>query len=104
MQRNLTQTILKELEALKAAGKFKGERELEGAQGPEVELNGKKVLMFASNNYLGLADHPKILHAAERPLKKFGFGLSSVRFLSGTHTLHRELENKLAGFLGTEDS
>jgi glycine C-acetyltransferase len=100
----LTQAILKELEALKAAGKFKVERELEGAQGPEVELGGRKVLMFASNNYLGLSDHPEIINAAKESMETYGFGLSSVRFIAGTEKIHRVLEKKLAEFLGTEDS
>ena len=102
--KKLKEDIKKELEALKAAGKFKVERELEGAQGAEVELGGEKVLMFASNNYLGLANHPEIIKASKETYEKYGFGLSSVRFISGTQTLHRELEKKLADFLGTEDS
>ena len=72
------------------------EREIEGAQGPEVEIGGQKVLMFASNNYLGLANHPEIVAAAEKSLRQYGFGLSSVRFIAGTETIHRTLEKKLA--------
>ena len=100
----LTAEIQKELEALKTAGKLKIEREIEGLQGPEVMLNGKKVLMFGSNNYLGLANHPEIVKAAHDGLDTEGYGLSSVRFISGTQTIHRALEKKLAAFLGTEDS
>lgn len=102
--KELQDNINKELENLKNAGKFKVERELEGAQGPEVEINGKKVLMFASNNYLGLANHPEIVKSAEEALKEYGFGLSSVRFISGTETIHKKLEKKLSEFLGTEDA
>ena len=102
--KKLQASIEKDLENLKAAGKFKVERELEGAQGAEVEIQGKKVLMFASNNYLGLANHPEIRKAAEESMDKYGFGLSSVRFISGTETIHKILEKKLAEFLGTEDS
>lgn len=102
--KKLTESIEKELEALKAAGKFKTERELGGAQGPEVEIAGKKVLMFASNNYLGLANHPEIVKAGKDAIDKYGFGLSSVRFISGTETIHKQLEKKLAEFLGVEDS
>ncbi|MES3031951.1 MAG: glycine C-acetyltransferase [Patescibacteria group bacterium] len=102
--KKLTESIDKELESLKQAGKFKIERELEGAQGPEVEINGKKVLMFASNNYLGLANHPEIVKAGKEAIDKYGFGLSSVRFISGTETIHKILEKKLAKFLGTEDA
>ncbi|OGI75843.1 glycine C-acetyltransferase [Candidatus Nomurabacteria bacterium RIFCSPHIGHO2_02_FULL_42_19] len=102
--KKLTESIEKELEALKTAGKFKVERELEGAQGPEVEIAGRKVLMFASNNYLGLANHPGIVKAAKDSLGEYGFGLSSVRFISGTETIHKTLEKKLSEFLGTEDA
>lgn len=102
--KKLKESIEKDLENLKAAGKFKTERELGGAQGPEVEINGKKVLMFAANNYLGLANHPEIRQAAAKSLDTHGFGLSSVRFISGTETIHKELEKKLAEFLGTEDA
>lgn len=102
--KKFTESIEKELENLKALGKFKVEREIEGAQGAEVEIGGKKVLMFASNNYLGLANHPEIIKSAKDALEKYGFGLSSVRFISGTETIHRVLEKKLAEFLGTEDS
>src|SRR3989344_305546 len=93
--KKLTESIEKELEALKTAGKFKVERELEGAQGPEVEIAGRKVLMFASNNYLGLANHPGIVKAAKDSLGEYGFGLSSVRFISGTETIHKNLEKRI---------
>ncbi len=102
--KQLTEDIQKELENLKAAGKLKVEREIDGLQGPEVMLNGKQVLMFASNNYLGLANHPEILKAAHAGLDAEGYGLSSVRFISGTQTIHCELEQKLAAFLGVEDA
>ena len=102
--KKLGQAIEKELATLKEAGKFKVERELEGAQGAEVEIGGKKVLMFASNNYLGLANHPEIVKAGKEAVDKYGFGLSSVRFISGTETIHKTLEKKLAQFLGVEDS
>ena len=75
------------------------ERELEGTQGAEVEIAGKKVLMFAANNYLGLANHPEITKAGKDAIDKYGFGLSSVRFISGTETIHKTLEKKLAEFL-----
>ncbi len=109
--KNLTESVEKELEALRKAGKFKIEREIEGAQGAEVEMvhpahagGARKVLMFASNNYLGLANHPEILKAAREAIDRYGFGLSSVRFISGTETIHKQLEKKLAEFLGVEDS
>src|SRR3989338_276631 len=102
--KKLIDNIEKELEVLKEAGKFKVERELDGAQGPEVTISGKKVLMFASNNYLGLDNHPEIIKASKEATDKYGFGLSSVRFIAGTETIHKILEKKLAEFLGTEDA
>ena len=102
--KKLESAIEKELENLKAGGKFKFEREIEGAQGPEVEIDRKRFLMFASNNYLGLSNRPEIVEAAEKGLKKYGFGLSSVRFIAGTEKIHKILEKKLAEFLDTEDA
>ena len=102
--KKIIKDIQSELESLKKARKFKVERELDGAQDAEVKINGKKVLMFASNNYLGLANHPEIKKSATNAIKKYGFGLSSVRFIAGTETIHRTLEKKLADFLGVEDS
>lgn len=102
--KKLIEDIEKELETLKEGGKFKVERELDGAQGPEVEIKGKKYLMFASNNYMGLANHPEIVASAREALDNYGFGLSSVRFISGTETIHKQLEKKLADFLGVEDA
>jgi glycine C-acetyltransferase len=102
--KRLNENINKELENLKLGGKFKVERQIEGAQGGEVEIAGKKVLMFASNNYLGLANDPVVVEGAKNALDKYGFGLSSVRFISGTETIHKLLEKKLADFLGVEDA
>ncbi len=102
--KKLIDSIEKEFETLKSAGKFKVERELDGAQGAEVRIAGRQVLMFASNNYLGLANHPEIVKAGKEAIEQYGFGLSSVRFISGTETIHKILEKKLAEFLGVEDS
>ena len=96
--------IKAELENVKTQGKFKVERELEGPQGPEVLIGNKKVLMFGSNNYLGLSNHPALIEASDEYQKKYGYGLSSVRFISGTQNIHKELEKKLAEFLGAEDA
>lgn len=93
-----------EVEQLKKEGRFKNELALTSAQGPRVKVKDKEVLMFASNNYLGLASHPRIIAAAKSCLDDFGFGLSSVRFISGTTVLHQELEKEVAGFLQTEDA
>jgi len=100
----LLQQIQQDLSNLKQSGKYKTERFLASPAGPEVELGGKKVLMFASNNYLGLANHPEIIAAAKAAADKYGYGLSSVRFICGTQTMHRELEKRLAQFLGVDDA
>ncbi len=102
--KKLKEAIENELETLKKAGKFKVERELESPQGAEVSIGGKKVLMFASNNYLGLANHPEIIKAGKEAMDKYGFGFSSVRFIAGTEKIHKILEKKLAEFLDTEDA
>jgi len=102
--KKFTEKIEQELENLKTEGKFKVEREIEGAQGGEVMMGGKDVLMFASNNYLGLANHPEIIKSTQEALDQYGYGLSSVRFISGTQDIHKQLEKKLAEFLGTEDA
>jgi glycine C-acetyltransferase len=102
--RKLNESVEQELENLKNQGKFKIERELQGPQGGEVDIGGKKVLMFASNNYLGLANHKEILASAKDAINKYGFGLSSVRFISGTESIHKQLEKRLAEFLGVEDA
>lgn len=102
--KNLKNFIQKELENLKAVGKFKIEKEIAGLQGPKVTIDGHDYLMFASNNYLGLSNHPEIKSAAQKYLEEYGYGLSSVRFLSGTQTIHRKLETMLAEFLGVEDA
>lgn len=100
----LLEKINTELENLKQLGKFKSEKKIEGKQGSHVEIGGKDYIMFASNNYIGLANHPEILKASNEYQEKYGYGLSSVRFLSGTQTIHRDLEKKLSEFLGTEDA
>ena len=99
-----------ELETLKAAGLFKEERVIHAPQGAEIEVEFpagaplKKVLNFCSNNYLGLSSHPDVLAAAHAGLDRRGYGMSSVRFICGTQDIHRELENRLTEFLGTEDT
>src|SRR5207302_7640565 len=74
-------------------------------QGPVVDVEGfGEVIMLTSNNYLGLADHPAIAEAAEKGERDYGYGLASVRFICGTQTIHRQLEQRIAGFFGTEDT
>ncbi len=95
----------KSLTELTAAGLFKRERVLTTAQGAHVAVSGgKPVLNFCANNYLGLATHPELLQAAHAALDRWGYGLSSVRFICGTQEIHQELEAKLSAFLGTEDT
>lgn len=96
--------IAAELEEIKASGLFKTERIIESAQGPEIMVNGKIVLNFCANNYLGLSSHPKVIEAAKKYIDLRGFGMSSVRFICGTQDIHKELEAKISKFLGTEDT
>jgi glycine C-acetyltransferase len=99
-----------ELEALKAAGLYKEERVIHAPQGAEIEVEfpagalPKKVLNLCANNYLGLSSHPAVLAAAHAGLDRRGYGMSSVRFICGTQDIHRDLENRLTEFLGTEDT
>lgn len=93
------------LVAIKEAGLYKDERIITTSQGIEIETKrGLKVLNFCANNYLGLSSHPRVIEAAKRALDKHGFGMSSVRFICGTQDIHKELEQKLSEFLGTEDT
>lgn len=96
--------LKKELASIEASGLFKKERIIESAQGAEIIVNGKKVLNFCANNYLGLSSHPKVIEAAHRALEKRGYGMSSVRFICGTQDIHKELERKISTFLQTEDT
>ncbi len=100
----LYESVRAELERLQATKTFKQETVIESEQGAVVRAAGKDVVMLASNNYLGLASHPRIKEAAIRGVREYGFGVSSVRFLCGTLTVHRQLEEKIAAFLGTEDT
>jgi glycine C-acetyltransferase len=93
-----------ELEKAKLEKTYKWEVPIESEQGGNVIVNGKQVVMLASNNYLGLANHPKIREAAKKGLTKYGYGLASVRFICGTQPIHRELEERLAAFFGLEDA
>ena len=104
MNEAFVQRIGSELEEIKAAGLFKTERIIESAQGPEIRVNGKNVLNFCANNYLGLSSHPKVIEAAKKYIDLRGFGMSSVRFICGTQDIHKELEAKISKFLGTEDT
>ncbi len=93
-----------ELASIREQGLFKEERILESPQGAEVLVGGRKVLNFCANNYLGLASDPRVVAAAQKTLDQWGYGLSSVRFICGTTSLHKQLEQELSAFLGTEDT
>jgi glycine C-acetyltransferase len=96
--------IAAELAEIESAGLFKKERIIQSEQGAEIKVNGKTVLNFCSNNYLGLSSHPAVLEAAKKYIDHRGFGMSSVRFICGTQDIHKTLEQKIATFLGTEDT
>ena len=104
MNEKLVQRIAKEVEEIKTAGLYKTERIIESPQGAEITVGGKKVLNFCANNYLGLSSHPKVIEAAHKAIDHRGFGMSSVRFICGTQDIHKELEEKVSSFLGTEDT
>src|ERR1700739_1855796 len=92
-----------QLAELKKNGLYKSERTITTPQGARVQVNGgKPVLNLCANNYLGLATHPEVIKAAHDGLDRWGYGLASVRFICGTQSLHRDLEQKLSEFLGTE--
>ncbi|CAN5470190.1 glycine C-acetyltransferase [soil metagenome] len=96
--------ITKELAEIDQAGLTKKERIITSPQGAEITVNGKQVLNFCANNYLGLSSHPKVIAAAHEAIDTHGYGMSSVRFICGTQDIHKTLEQKLASFLGTEDT
>jgi glycine C-acetyltransferase len=105
MYGKLQQHLQDELKNIEASGLFKKERIITGEQNAEIEVQGgQKVLNFCANNYLGLSSHPKVVEAAKNTLDTHGFGMSSVRFICGTQDIHKELEQKIADFLGTEDT
>src|SRR5450432_358011 len=104
MNQGFIHRISKEVEEIRTAGLFKTERIITSEQGPEIVVNSKTVLNFCANNYLGLSAHPKVIEAAHNAIKTHGYGMSSVRFICGTQDIHKELEQKLARFLGTEDT
>lgn len=93
-----------ELASIKEQGLFKNEREICSAQGAEITVAGKTVLNFCANNYLGLADNPKLIEAAKKAMDERGYGMSSVRFICGCQDRHKDLERAIANFFGTEDT
>jgi len=105
MPSDLINTFLRtELDGLKAKGLYKAERRIESPQRSAITVNGREVVNFCANNYLGLANHPEIVAAAQEGLKAWGYGLSSVRFICGTQDVHKRLEQQIAGFFRKGDS
>jgi glycine C-acetyltransferase len=96
--------IGEQLNEIRSAGLFKTERIIASEQGAEIVVNGRKVLNFCANNYLGLSSNPSVIRAAHKILDERGYGLSSVRFICGTQDIHKELEEKISEFLGMDDT
>ena len=105
MYTTLKPVLEQELSAIEEAGLYKRERIITSPQGADITVQGgKQVINFCANNYLGLSSHPKVIQAAKEALDTHGYGLSSVRFICGTQDIHKQLEAKIAEFLGTEDT
>lgn len=104
MYGKIQQHLQNELNTIEQNGIFKRERIITSPQGAEITVNGKTVLNFCANNYLGLSSHPEVIQAAKDTLDSHGFGMSSVRFICGTQDIHKTLEKKIADFYGTEDT
>ena len=104
MYGKLHQHLQNELNTIEENGLYKKERIITSPQGAEIVVNGKTVLNFCANNYLGLSSHPEVIQAAKDALDSHGFGMSSVRFICGTQDIHKTLEKKIADFYGTEDT
>ena len=104
MYGKIKEHLQNELQSIEDNGLFKNERIITSSQGAEITVNGKTVLNFCANNYLGLSAHPEVIQAARDTLNTHGFGMSSVRFICGTQDIHKILEKKIATFYGTEDT
>jgi glycine C-acetyltransferase len=101
---HLRQALRPQLDDLRARGLYKSERQLQGPQGSAIRVGGREVINFCANNYLGLANHPALVEAAQEGLRRYGYGLASVRFICGTQELHKDLERRIADFLGKDDA
>ncbi|MBT1700571.1 glycine C-acetyltransferase [Fulvivirgaceae bacterium PWU4] len=104
MYKKLQPVLEKELNNIREAGLFKKERIITTPQGADIQTNGKEVINFCANNYLGLSSHPRVIAAAKHAIDTHGFGMSSVRFICGTQDIHKELEKKISDFLGMDDT
>src|SRR5438270_5904613 len=100
----LRQHLRQQLDDLRQQGLYKRERLLQGPQGSAIRVAAREVINFCANNYLGLANHPAVVEAAQEGLRRYGYGLASVRFICGTQELHKELETRIARFLGKDDA
>src|SRR4051794_13121612 len=101
---SLINALRPQLDELRQKGLYKHERQIQTPQGAEIRANGKAVVNFCANNYLGLANHPAVVAAALEGLGRYGYGLSSVRFICGTQELHKQLEARVSRFFGKEDA
>jgi len=105
MSKQIYKDISDEIKKIKKEGLYKYERVITGPQGASISVLGREeILNFCANNYLGLANHPRVLEAAHSTLSEYGYGMSSVRFICGTQTIHKKLEEKVSEFLHTEDT
>jgi len=105
MYTTLQPKLVKELESIREAGLYKSERIITTPQGAEIKTqDGNEVINFCANNYLGLSSHPKVIDAAKKAIDEYGYGMSSVRFICGTQTIHKELEKRVSEFLRMEDT
>lgn len=104
MYQSVKPQLEKELQEIQDAGLFKKERIISSPQAAKIVANGKEVLNFCANNYLGLSSHPEVIQAAKEAIDTHGYGMSSVRFICGTQDIHKNLEKKISEFLGTEDT
>ena len=104
MDKRINKILNQELNSISTDGLYKDERIIQSSQSSQITVNNTPVLNFCSNNYLGLSNHPKIIASAKKALDRWGFGLSSVRFICGTQTIHKELEEAISNFLCKEDT
>src|ERR1043166_9502376 len=101
MYGSIKQSLIKELETLKDTGLFKEEKVILSPQSSGIKTSAGDTINFCANNYLGMADHPEIIRAAQKGLEERGFGMASVRFIRGTQDIHKELEKRISDFLHT---
>lgn len=104
MDESYVQYIKREIDALRGRGLYKSERPISTPQRAKIETAGRSVINLCANNYLGLANHPELVKTAKEALDEFGYGMASVRFICGTQTIHKQLEDRISAFLGTEDT